>query len=251
MIARRFWYDRRTMARTMGVALILLAALLGACNGDGDAPPTPTPQPTIDAAQAERMLGSVLLQQDDIGADYERALDRTMSNEEAAAARPDADNARAQFEAWERVLGREVQFNAPASADLLFQNKTARLINTATLFTSADGASASLTFVRALPEDAVAAFVQQPAEGGGTLSETRVDKDIAFEAVGDESFAWRITGKFTFPDGFSVNYAADAVFLRIDRIAGSVITIALGQPPDRAQLESLVGTFAESARAAR
>jgi len=252
MTARAVWYDRSTMSRTLAAGLILLAALLAACNGDGDgAPPTPTPEPTIDAAQAGRLLDSMVLRQDDIGAEYERALDRTTTNEQAALLRPDTANARQQFQAWGRVLGRDVQYNAPASAELLFQNKTARLNNSATLYTTADGASASLVFVRALPEEAVAAFIQQPGEGGGTLSETRVEKDIAFSAVGDESFAWRITGKFTFPDGFTVNYVADALFLRVDRVAGSVITIALGQPPDRAQLEALAGTFVENVRAAR
>lgn len=238
--------------RTLAAAPLLLAALLAACGGGGDrAPATATTVPTPDAAAAQRTLAAMMLAKSDIGDDYAEAVGRASTNDEAAAARPDREQAAAQFRAWGRVLGYETEFNAPPSADLLFNNKTARVMNSATLFTSPEGASSSLAFIRDLPPDAIAAFISQPGGAGGTLSDTTVQKDIAFGAAGDESFAWRIAGKAAFASGLTVNYVADAVFLRAGDVAGSVITVALGQPPDRAQLESLVAAFVKKARAAQ
>jgi hypothetical protein len=73
---------------------------------------------------------------------------------------------------------------------------------------------------------------------------------MAFPSKGDESFAWRISGKATFEGGTTLNFIADTVFVRAGNISGSVTAVALGSPPDRAELERLVDRFVEKARAA-
>lgn len=237
------------MRRFPRAILMLMAAglatfALAACSsGDGDdAPPTATPRPAMTEAQARTFLAAVALKADDIGTDYKQEVARYQTNEEAAAARPDTDNARTQFEEWGQILSYNVQYAAPPTADLLFNAKTARMMNTATVFETPAGASSSLEFLRSLPEDIVADFVSG-GDGGTVLSDTRVQKDIEFAAKGDESFAWRVSGKATLAGGFVVNYVADVVFVRSGSVNGNVTTVALGQAPQRAELEKLIDTF--------
>ena len=227
----------------LGVLALTFALLAGAaCSGGGDdAPPTPTPRPQLTEAEARPLLQAMILQPADIGSDY-TGSGSFQTNEDAAAARPDADNARQQIRDWQQVLTYRVQYNAPANADLLFNAKTAQVMNTATLYNSSDGASQSLAFLQSLTEDAVAQFLS--AGGGDTkLTETKVKKDVEFPAKGDESFLWRVSGKATLASGLTVNYVADAVFVRFGRVTGNVTTIALGQPPDHTELEKLVDLF--------
>ncbi len=249
-IARRI--ASRIARRTLPLLLsLMLVPALIACSGGGDdTPPTPTPRPQLTAAEAEPVLKRISLLATDIGTDYEQPVARYQTNDEAAAARPDSDNARQQFEDWGQVLTYNVQYAAPPTADLLFNAKTARMMNTATLFGGDDGASQSLAFLRSLPEDVVADFISG-GDAGTMLSDTRVLKDIEFAPKGDESFAWRVSGKATFTGGFTVNYVADVVFVRSGNITGNVTTVALGQAPKRAELEKLIDTFLARAAAER
>ena len=225
------------------IALTIAALALAACSGDGgdDTPPTPTPRAAMTEAEARTFIETVSLTGTDIGADYTQAVDRCQTNDEAAAARPDTENARSQFEEWGQVFACNVRWDAPPNADLLFNAKTAQMMNSVTVFESPEGATASLEFFRALPEDIVSDFIT----GGDSsaLSDTRVQKDIEFTPKGDESFAWRVSGKATLEGGFVVNYVADVVFVRSGEINGNVTTVALGQAPDRTELEGLVDTF--------
>ena len=227
------------------LALIAAALFAAACGGDDDAPPA------ISVADAEARLSAAVLRLDDIGGDYMEHTASVRTNEQQALARPDPDVAREQYEEWGQVLGYNVRYDAPPSADLLLNNKTARVMNAATLYTSEKGAASALDFVRGVPPEAIAAFIQSGNSGGeATLSDTRVTKDIEFPARGDESFAFRVAGKATFPDGFTVNYVADVVFVRVGATTGNVVTIALGQPPQRDELVALLDRFIEKVRAA-
>jgi hypothetical protein len=75
-------------------------------------------------------------------------------------------------------------------------------------------------------------------------------KDIDFPAKGDESFAWRLSGKAVFADGFTINFVADAVYVRVGRVTGNVTAVALGQAPDRAALVALIDKFIARVKAA-
>ncbi len=224
--------------------LIPLVALGAACGGDDD----PPAQPTLSAAAAETALEALVLKASDIGDDYTQDTANFQTNEQAALARPDTDNARTQFEEWGQVLSYNVQYAAPPTADLIFNAKTARMMNTVTLFRTPEGATESLTFLRDLPTETIETLLDED-DGSTQLSDTIVTKDIEFVAKGDESFAWRVTGKATLPDGFVVNYVADVVYVRSGSTTGNVITVALGQPPDRTELEGLVDLFLTRAAA--
>lgn len=228
----------RPLALIAALAVITTAV---ACSGGDDTPPTPTPRAPLTQDEARAFIDTVSLTGSDIGADYTQAVDRCQTNDEAAAARPDTENARTQFEEWGQVFTCNVRWDAPPNADLLFNAKTAQMMNSVTVFESPEGATASLEFFRALPEDIVADFIT----GGDSsaLSDTRVQKDIEFAPKGDASFAWRVSGKATLDGGFVVNYVADVVFVRAGEVNGNVTTVALGQAPDRTELEGLVDTF--------
>ncbi|HZP58368.1 MAG TPA: hypothetical protein VFC53_12570 [Dehalococcoidia bacterium] len=233
--------------RRRALALAALAAAVAllsvACGGSGE----------LSQARAEEKLRAAVVPPEDAGPDFTQDLARVQTNDESARARPDTEQARKQYEEWRQVLAYRVQYSAPATPDLVFSGRTAQIMNTATIFETPDGAAASMAYVRALPESTVADFLIN--EGGGTkISDTQVVKDVDFPQEGDESFAWRSSGKATFADGFTVNFVADTVFVRAGRITGAITTVALGQPPDRAELETLVGRFVaraqrESARA--
>lgn len=230
--------------RPFALMIALMSLAFAACGGDGgdDTPPTPTPRAAMTQEEARAFIGAASLTGADIGADYTQAVDRCQTNDEAAAARPDTENAKTQFQEWGQVITCNVRWDAPPDADLVFNAKTAQMMNSVTVFESPEGAAASLEFFRALPEDIVADFIAG-GDGATTLSDTRVQKDIEFVAKGDESFAWRVSGKATLPGGFVVNYVADVVFVRTGEINGNVTTIALGQAPNRTELEGLVDTF--------
>jgi hypothetical protein len=201
------------------------------------------------AADTEARLKKAMLAADDIGAGYTLALARVQSNEDAATSRPDTENARRQQADWGQVLAYDVEFSPPAETDLVFTSAVARLMNTATLFRTAEGAGASLAYTRTLPPSVVANFLVN--DGSGTkISATQVAVDDEFPPAGDESFAWRLSGKAAFDGGLDVTFVADAVFVRVGRLTGSVIVVGLGQEPGRAGVTALVDRFVERARAA-
>jgi hypothetical protein len=234
------------MRRRGLVALVLACALpaMAACGGGST---SATAQPG--ASDAEAWLARVVLAPADAGPGYTADVARTLTNEESAKARPDTDSARRQYADWGQILAYNVQLAAPASADLVFTGAAARVMNTATLYRDADGASAALASVGDLAPDVVANFLVN--DGDGTkISETQVIKIADFPAKGDESFAWRLSGKAVFADGFTVNFVADAVYVRIGRVMGNVTAVALGEPPERGRLTELVDTFVSRVRAA-
>jgi hypothetical protein len=229
------------------ILLLACAAILLAACGSG-AGTTPAASRTLSASAAEARLAKIVLTAADAGPGFTQEVARAQTNEDAANARPDTEAARRQYADWGQILAYNVQFGAPPGADLVFNGKTARVMNTATLFHTNDGASAALAYVRGLAPALIANFLVN--EGAGTkISETQVVKGIEFPAAGDESFAWRISGKATFESGFTVNFVADTVFLRAGNLTGNVTAVALGQPPDRATLTALVDTFVQHAKA--
>lgn len=223
-----------------------IAALTGCDDGNRnaiDASPAP-----VTAATAEARLRRIVLEASDAGAGYKQDAGHVQSNEQAARARPDTAAAMRQYETWGQVLAYNVQFSAPDIREAVFSSKLARVMNTATIFHDADGASAALIYVHALPPGLLEAVLTN--EGAGTrISDTQVTKDIAFSEKGDESFAWRVSGKATFADGFSITFIADTVFVRAGAVNGSITGVTLGDAPDRAALERLVDRFIEKARA--
>ena len=237
------------MSRRGLVALIVACTLpaLAACGG-GSTSATSSP-PSVSASEAEAWLARVVLAPGDAGEGYTADVARSITNDEAAKARPDTDSARQQYADWGQVLAYNVQFGAPASADLVFSGTAARVMNTATLYRDADGASAALASAGGLAPQVVANFLVN--DGAGTkISETQVIKLADFPPKGDESFAWRLSGKAVFADGFTINFVADAVFVRVGRATGNVTAVALGQPPERGRLTELVDTFVSRVRAA-
>ena len=226
-----------------------IAALAGCDDGNRNAmSASSAPGTAASAADAEARLRRIVLEPSDAGAGYTLDFARVQTNEQAARARPDTAAAMRQHETWGQVLAYNAQFSAPSLRDVVFSPKLARVMNTATIFNGADGASAALMYVRALSPGLLEDVLTN--EGAGTrITGTQVTKDIAFAAKGDESFAWRVSGKATFADGFSINFIADTVFVRAGAVTGSVTGVALGDAPDRAELERLVDRFIEKARA--
>jgi hypothetical protein len=229
------------------VTLVLLALAASACSGSSAAKP-PTATATITPAQAEAQLKQIVLQPADVGSGYTQDASRALTNNDAANARPDTAQALRQYADWGQVLAYNVGYSAPPAPGLVFNAKTARITNSATLFTAPTGAAAALAYIQGLPSATIANFLIN--EGAGTkISDTQVVKELDFPSVGDQSFAWRVSGKATFTNGFSVNFVADAVFMRIGRVDGSVLATALGAAPERDQLEAFVQKFVQNARA--
>lgn len=229
------------MRALLTLALILTIALGAAGCNDGDS--------EARSADAETLLRSMVLAADDIGPGYSEAVSRFQTNEDAAKARPDSDAARRQYAGWGQVLTYNVQFSAPSTAELIFDSKIARVMNTVTLFDATGGAAQSLEAIRALPDVLVANFLANDA-AGAKVTETQLTRDIEFAARGDESFAWRVSGEITFNTGLTTTFIADSVFLRVGRVTGNVTAVSLGQVPDRATLEALTDRLIERMRAA-
>ncbi len=240
-------YPRRTRAPFTLMLLLALAVTFAACGRSSAAKP-PTPTATITSARAEAQLKQIVLQPADVGAGFTQDAGRALTNNDAAQARPDTAQALRQYADWGQVLAYNVGFSAPPTPGLVFNAKTARVTNSATLFNTATGANAALTYIQNLPSSTVADVLIN--EGAGTnVSDTQVTKQPDFPSVGDQSFAWRISGKATFTNGFSVNFVADAVFMRVGHVDGSVLATALGAAPERDQLEAFVQKFVQNARA--
>jgi hypothetical protein len=196
---------------------------------------------------AETTLQNAVLDVNDVGAGYVLSSSSFRSNDALAAARPDAAAARAQYADWRQALTYNVQYESTNATS--FSSSFARVMNTATLFGAGDGASSWLASVNALPDEAVRDFLIN--EGEGTrIEDTQVTKDIPFAAKGDESFAWRLSGKATFDTGATQTFVADAVYVRAGRIAGNVVVVSFGAAPDRAALEALVDRFVARMRGA-
>lgn len=221
-------------------SLLPLVLLLAACGGAGASG-------SVSAGDGEARLRAAVLQPADLGEGYTLDRDLVLTNEEAAAARPDAENARRQYAGWRQVIQYNVQYAAPPDAQLVFNGKIARLMNTATFFQTAGGASASLAYTRGLSASVAANFLVNESVGT-QISDTQVTKEIEFPAKGDESFAWRVSGKATFENGFVATFVADTVFVRTGRITGNVTAVALGEAPQRQELEQIVDTFVARAR---
>ncbi len=229
---------------TLGIAL---AVMLAACGGGSPPKATPAP-PTVTSADAEARLRQIVLRSDDVGAEYTTSAARLLTNDDAAQARPDTENARKQYADWGQALQYNVQYAAPVNAQLVFNGKVARVMNTATIFQTIDGATAALAYIRGLSPALVANFLVN--ESAGTkITDTQVVKDIGFDPKGDDSFAWRLSGKATFAGGFTVNFVADTVWVRAGRVSGNVTAVALGEAPQRDLLTRLVDTFVARARA--
>lgn len=196
---------------------------------------------------AETTLRGAVLDVTDVGAGYTLASSSFRSNETLAAARPDANAARAQYAEWGQALTYNVQYESTNATS--FSSDFARVLSTATLFDAGDGASLWLESVNALPDDAIRDFLIN--EGEGTrIDDTQVAKDLPFAAKGDESFAWRLSGKATFDTGSTQTFVADAVYVRAGRFAGNVVVVSFGAAPDAVKLEALVDRFVQKMRAA-
>lgn len=228
----------RSPVATVCCALALFCT--AACGGSSS--------PTTSVPDAQALLQRVVLQAADIGPGVTQERAAAQTDDELATARPDSENARAQYAAWGQMLEYNVQYSAPIDSDLVFNGKIARVMNTATLFASADGAAAALAYTRGLSASTVANFLVNDG-AGAKITGTQVVKDIVFPAKGDESFVWRLTGKATFADGLTVTFVADAVFVRTGRVNGNVTAVAFGQAPKRDEVAALVDKFVERAKA--
>ena len=218
--------------RYLACSALFIVALTPAC-GSGGA--------RLTEKQAEQRLQSIVLTAPDIGDGYGQDVARFISDEDAATARPDSEAARRQYAEWGQVLAYNVQYAAPATATV-FSGDTARVMNTATIFNAERGANDAFAYVRSLPDTVVANFLVNDASGT-RITDVQATKDIEFTEKGDDSFAWRLSGKATFASGDTVTFVADSVFVRTGRVIGNVTSVALGNAPERAQLEQLVDTF--------
>lgn len=245
--------NRMAMKAWYGLCFALAAfpmAFAGCSDGNRnatDARSTPRAA-SITIAEAEAALLRIVLTPDDAGEGFREGAARAQTNEQLAEARADTAFALDQYAAWGQVLSYHVQHDAQAPPRLVNTGRLARLTNTATVFQDGDGASTQLVYVRAQSEERLANAVTN--DGPGTrIADAQVTKDLAFPAKGDESFAWRISGKATFEGGVTLTFISDTVFVRVGNITGAVMAVALGGPPDRAELERLVDRFVEKARA--
>lgn len=202
----------------------------------------------ISVPAAEARLKQIVLQLADAGTEFTQDQASIQTNAELAKARPDTEKARQQYADWGQVLQYNVQYSAPVAPDLVFSGKMARVMNTASLFQTPEGASAALAFIRDLAAPTVANFLVNDA-AGTRISDTQVVKDISFPAKGDESFGWRLTGKAIFTNGFTVTFVADTVFVRAGRVNGNVTAVAFGQAPKRGDVIGLVDQFVGRAKA--
>jgi hypothetical protein len=226
-----------------GIALVA-GALLVACSGG----PAGTAGATS-RGDAERLLRSAALAPADAGGGFSVESTRFIGNEDAAAARPDSENARRQHAGWGRVLALETQLAGPAAADSLYSGRVVRVVQTSTLYETADGASAALSYTRDLRSSIVEGFLTN--DGAGTkLDDVQLTRDLVPPDAGDESFAWRISGVATFETGQTVSIIADAAFIRAGRMTTTVMAVALASEPRAGALDALAVRAAEKMRAA-
>jgi hypothetical protein len=234
------------------LAATLVAATMAAC-ADGNRNVTDAedaPAASISATEAEALLMRVVLAPEDVGEGMREGTARLQTNDELAHARADTAFALDQYAAWGQVLSYAVQYDAATPRRLIDTGKFTRVSNTATVFQDVEGARTQLIYVRAQSEERLANAVTN--DGAGTrIVDPQVTKDLPFPMKGDESFAWRISGKATFESGITLTFISDTVFVRAGNISGAVTAVALGNPPDRAALERLVDRFVEKARAER
>jgi hypothetical protein len=141
----------------MAVGLLVLLPALVACGGGSASTGTPAP-PAISADSAEARLAALVLDTTDLAPGYTQDVARSQTNDEAANARPDTENAHAQYVDWGQVLAFNVQYGAPKAAGLVYSGVAARVMNTATLYQTAEGASAALAYERRLSPSVVANF---------------------------------------------------------------------------------------------
>ncbi len=227
--------------RASAVMLIASLALVSAACRGGDAT-------AVSGGDAAVRLRQVVLGADDIGGGFTQDTARLQTNADEANARPDTDNARRQYREWGQVLAYNVQYAAPEQANLVYNGRIARVMNIATLYETAGGATAAFAFTRGLSPSIIANVLAN--EGAGTkIEDTQAVKDVAFPAKGNESFAWRLSGKATFESGLVTAFVADTVFVRDGRVTGSITAVGLGEQPNQSQLEALVDRFVEHARA--
>ena len=223
---------RIALIRHLVLPVLVTLALMPACGGGAS---------RLSLEQAQQRLQRIVLSAPDIGDGYGQDVARFVSDEDAAKARPDSEAARRQYAEWGQVLAYNVQYAAAGSATV-FSGDTARVMNTATIFNAEKGANDAFAYVRSLPNTVVANFLVDDASGT-RISDVQATKDIEFAEKGDDSFAWRLSGKATFASGETVTFVADSVFVRAGRVIGNVTSVALGNAPERAQLERFVDTF--------
>ena len=238
----------RTVIGIAITAAVLLTAT-GCDNGNRNATVASSARAdSISISDAERRAREVILESEDIGPEYALDAERVQTNEQSARARPDTAAAIRQYEAWGQVLALNAQFSAPTLRGVAYSPQFARVMHTATIFHDADGASTALLYVRGLSPALLSDILTN--EGAGTqISDTQVTKDIAFPAQGDESFAWRVSGKATFQSRENITFIADTVFVRAGNVNAAITAVSLGDAPDRTELERLVHRFVEKARA--
>ena len=246
MLHGRLAVTRAAMA--ISVCVLTASPIAMAC-GSGASSGARTETAGISFSVAEGRLKQIALQPAEAGAEFTQDQALIQTNDELAKARPDTEKARQQYADWGQVLQYNVQYSAPVAPDLVFSGKIARVMNTASLFQTPEGASAALAFIRDLAAPTVANFLVNDAEGT-KISDTQVVKDISFPAKGDESFGWRLTGKATSTNGFTVTFVADTVFVRAGRVNGNVTAVAFGQAPKRGEVIGLVDQFVGREKAA-
>lgn len=209
------------------------------------APATATAPLDPDARDAQRRLAAATLQREDVPPDMTEAGAHFRNNEEALADVPadSADILRSLNEQWGRRYVYDTAFAAPPTPDLLGNGAIARLQSSASLFTTPEGAEASIAFNRDLDPAVVAAFVEALGTEESPIRDVTAER-IDFPAYGDSSHAWRFRGVVTV-SGLDLNFVADSVNVRVGDITFSVTAITLNQPPPRAELEGYVRLLAE------
>jgi hypothetical protein len=231
----------------MTAMIAVIAVFVSACGGSSGGGAAAGTSKLSDA-DAQSRLEKMVLQPADVGPGYTRDAADFQTDDQLARARPDTDQARTQYAEWGQLLQLNVQIAAPSGADLVYTAKIARVVNTAAIFQTPEGADGALSFTRDLPASVVANFLLMDS-GESSLTDTQVLKDIDFPAKGDASFAWRVTGKATLADGFTVTLIADTVFVRAGRVTGNITVVGLGEAPARDQVTALVDAFVSKAEA--
>jgi hypothetical protein len=211
---------RNRAAITGALAAFAVFALVGCSDdnrnatGDGS-----TAGASISAGEAEELLRGVVLAPEDLGEGMREASARVQTNEELAHARADTAFALDQYASWGQALAYTVHYDAEGAQELVDTGAFTRVSNTATAFEDEAGARMQLAYVHGQSDERLANAVTN--DGAGTrIVDAQVTKDMAFPSKGDESFAWRISGKATFEGGTTLNFIADTVFVRAGNISG-------------------------------